>query len=176
MSEGEEGNQIYTSRVGLNYTYLFFYEKKYFNDDYVLSKAIWMQANWHMSVVYSLIYIFACFTGQWYMKSRPRYDMRRALVAWNLVLALFSIIGSVRIWPEFVQTLRTKGLGYSVCINDYTHGVYGCWSWLFILSKVPELFDTAFIVLRKQKLIFLHWYHHATVSQYLFLIILNRKD
>merc|ERR1711971_1026673 len=29
-----------------------------------------------------------------------------------------------------------------------------------------ELFDTAFIVLRKQKLIFLHWYHHLTVMCY----------
>ena len=31
------------------------------------------------------------------------------------------------------------------------------WSWLFTLSKIPELGDTLFIVLRKQQLIFLHW-------------------
>lgn len=36
--------------------------------------------------------------------------------------------------------------------------VCGFWTWLFVLSKLPELGDTIFIVLRKQPLIFLHWY------------------
>ena len=35
--------------------------------------------------------------------------------------------------------------------------------YLFILSKIPELVDTAFIVVRKRSVITLHWYHHFTV-------------
>lgn len=34
------------------------------------------------------------------------------------------------------------------------------------VSPFPKSGDTAFIVLRKQRLIFLHWYHHITVLLY----------
>ncbi len=40
------------------------------------------------------------------------------------------------------------------------------WYLFFTLSKSIELFDTIFIVLRKQKLITLHWVHHVLTLNY----------
>jgi len=48
----------------------------------------------------------------------------------------------------------------------YGGGPCGLWTVFFIVSKIPELIDTVFIVLRKRDLIFLHWYHHITVLLY----------
>merc|ERR1711971_1167215 len=93
---------------------------------------------------------------------------RGALAAWSAGLATFSIIGFSRTFPELMHTLISGGVEESVCNTSYltTNKVSALWTWLFIASKIPELFDTAFIVLRKQKLIFLHWYHHLTVMNY----------
>lgn len=159
-------DNVYVAKSGINYTNLFFYEKKFFNERYIASKKDWMQNNWKLSFLYAFIYIVAVFGGKAYMKNREKFDLRRGLVAWNLVLAAFSLMGSIRVWPEFYYTIKNNGIGHSICNNDYAHGVNGCWGWLFLLSKVPELVDTLFIILRKQQLIFLHWYHHTTVLIY----------
>ncbi|PWU90256.1 putative fatty acid elongase [Trypanosoma cruzi] len=39
----------------------------------------------------------------------------------------------------------------------------GFWIGMFVLSKVPELVDTMFLLLQGKTPPFLHWYHHVTV-------------
>jgi hypothetical protein len=102
-------NGFFQARGGLNYSTLFFYEKKFFNERYVESKKEWMRTNWNLSIFYAFVYIVAVFAGQHFMKSRQKFDLRRALIAWNFVLAAFSIMGTIRVWPEFYHTLSTKG-------------------------------------------------------------------
>ena len=120
---------------------------------------------------------------------RPAFDLRGPLTGWSMFLAMFSIMGAARTLPEFMHTLYTHGFYHSLCIPSFIENdrVSGFWTWMFVLSKVfltaviknsflvikvwppaqvPELGDTIFIVLRKQKLIFLHWYHHITVLIY----------
>lgn len=99
------------------------------------------------------------------MSNRPAFKLKRLLTLWNISLALFSIVGSFRTLPELLHVLRRFGFYHSVCSTSFIEDVKpsGFWTWMFALSKVPELGDTVFIVLRKQNLIFLHWYHHITV-------------
>merc|ERR1711887_411474 len=77
-------------------------------------------------------------------------------------------MGALRTWPELLYTLFNHGFHHSVCIPSFYDGVTGFWAYMFVISKMPELGDTLFIVLRKQQLIFLHWYHHLTVLIYVF--------
>ncbi|KAJ8315908.1 hypothetical protein KUTeg_006542 [Tegillarca granosa] len=126
-----------------------------------------MKEHWADSFIYSGVYLILVFGGKVYMQHRQRYELRPYLALWSGILAIFSIFGSFRTVPEFVSTIRDKGLQYSICQPTFLDvRVTAFWCALFTLSKVYELGDTMFIVLRKQQLIFLHWYHHVTVLIY----------
>ncbi|KAL8431526.1 hypothetical protein Efla_000572 [Eimeria flavescens] len=103
------------------------------------------------------------------MKDRPAYDLRTPLKYWNLTLAVFSLVGMVRIVPQLGLLIWQWGFECSIVgppVYAYGHGAAGLWTLLFIYSKFVELLDTLFIILRKKPLSFLHWYHHATVLLY----------
>jgi len=129
----------------------------------------WFYYNWTMCFYFIAAYLIIIFAGQYYMKSRPPFQLRSELFLWNLVLALFSIFATWRLTTELVYTISHFGFSAAVCdFGSLQHKkAFGIWGQLFAYSKVLELGDTAFIVLRKTPLIFLHWYHHISV---LFLV------
>ena len=47
---------------------------------------------------------------------RAAYELRGALIVWNLLLASFSVAGVARTLPEFLFTLSRHGLYHSLCV------------------------------------------------------------
>lgn len=144
-----------------NYSFIFQFEQKFEHEH----ARDWFNRYWHTSFYAVAIYMIVIFGGQAFMSNRPAFKLRRALTIWNTSLALFSIVGTLRTLPELIHVLAKFGFYHSVCNSSFIEVVKpsGFWTWMFALSKVPELGDTVFIVLRKQNLIFLHWYHHISV-------------
>lgn len=120
-----------------------------------------------LSIWSSVAYVIVVFGGRWVMERKEKFGLNSALALWSGTLAIFSVMGTLRMWPEIIHVLQYEGLYSSACHLGYMqHPVTKFWTCLFVLSKVIELGDTVFIVLRKQPLIFLHWYHHITVLLY----------
>jgi hypothetical protein len=126
-----------------------------------------MQENWQHSITLSVLYALSIYAGQRVMSKRPAFHLDSLLTLWNTGLALFSIMGAIRMSPEFAHVLSRHGFMYSMCTAGYAQiAVTGFWTEMFAFSKALELIDTVFIILRKRRLIFLHWYHHITVLVY----------
>jgi len=122
-------------------------------------------------IVTSLIYLYIVFGGTRYMQDRTRYSLRNSLCLWSSLLALYSMLALYRTSFVIATTFNLNGVRGVVCSNDefYNDSISAFWSATFVISKFFELIDTVFIVLRKQKLIFLHWYHHISVLWFVWI-------
>jgi hypothetical protein len=129
---------------------------------------VWMRdtVGYTLPITAVVLYLLFCYFGQIYMKSREPFNLLGPLAVWNLSLSVFSAWGAMRCIPHVFFLLSEMTFEQSVCAPAYLNyggGACGFAVQMFCLSKLPELIDTVFIVLRKKPLIFLHWYHHVTV-------------
>lgn len=117
---------------------------------------------WWISIILSAIYLVLIYYGVRYMRDRPAFDLRRPLAIWSTVLAIFSFFGALHVLPEGIYAVQ-HGLHYFFCVKKsiVINRTLQFWVWWFSVSKVIEFGDTFFIVMRKQKLSFLHYIHHA---------------
>lgn len=130
---------------------------------------IWTRLNriyWWASILAVVVYLVLVFGGQRLMRNRKPFHLKSLLAGWNLLLAVFSAVGTIRLVPHLLYGLTINHHTYFFCraaSESYGQGPAGLWANMFVWSKFPELLDTAFLVLRKKPISFLHAFHHTTV-------------
>ncbi|XP_035401851.1 elongation of very long chain fatty acids protein 7-like isoform X5 [Cygnus atratus] len=110
-------------------------------------------------------YLHVVALGSFYMRNQKLLKLRGLLVAYNLSMMMLSSY----MFYEFLVTSVLDDYSYLCQPEDNSRSELGmrmarvCW-WFFF-SKVIELLDTVFIILRKkqEQLTFLHVYHHGTM-------------
>merc|ERR1711971_1392915 len=86
------------------------------------------------------VYGVAIFWGQKVMQERKSLNWRKTLAVWNLGLAIFSFIGTVRLLPYSLHIFFNKSMQDVFCHNargSFAGGATGLWVQLFALSKFP---------------------------------------
>ncbi|CBZ32738.1 fatty acid elongase, putative [Leishmania donovani] len=118
-------------------------------------------------LVYSeVLYVLIVFLGPKAMESREPYRLKYLIAAWNLALSFLSLCGTIGVSIMLMHSLEERGMYETTCYLDKNlyDGELTFWLFAFLLSKIPEMLDTVFLVLTKKPIIFLHWYHHLTVT------------
>ncbi|ETW07044.1 hypothetical protein, variant 3 [Aphanomyces invadans] len=159
-----------------------------FENSFMLTwEAQFCRSTMYMCMALCAAYGFSCYVGKKFMRSREAFDLTPALALWNLTLSVFSACGALRTVPFLVHSIYHHGVYHSVCSDatlHYGNGPVGFWVSLFIFSKIPELFDTFFVVIRKKPLRFLHcglyfvamnYTVHAVMYMYYFLTALGYR-
>lgn len=151
------------------------FEEGFFINDYTPT----VRALWSNVMIISVLYIVAVFGGIKLMKNRPAFDLIWPLRFWNLFLAVFSLWGAFRTVPFTLYTYFAIGEAPFICASGsttYNKNAFGLAVCLFVYSKIFELIDTLFLVLRKKPVNFLHWFHHCTVLAYTWDAYANHQN
>lgn len=86
------------------------------------------------------LYLAGIYYGQIYFETRPAWNVKGALAAWNLCLALFSALGFTRCFPYVVHNISTYGFEATLCMDpeqSMGQSATVVWVMMFLLAKIP---------------------------------------
>ena len=145
----------------------------------------WAARAWPVPWALAAAYLLAVWRGRGWLAGGAPLTLARPLLAWNLALAAFSVAGLACLGPALAAEVAARGAAAVLCPASaaasaaaaaaaappslYARGARGAAMLAFMLSKVPELADTAFLLARGRPVSLLHAWHHASVMVYCWL-------
>mmetsp|Transcript_3590 Transcript_3590/g.8646 ORF Transcript_3590/g.8646 Transcript_3590/m.8646 type:complete len:300 (-) Transcript_3590:123-1022(-) len=133
---------------------------------YYARNEIW-GSNYIVPLSTSVIFLTTIFSLRMWMNTRKEpFNLKPYVVIHNYHMFLLSLVMLVAQSYFVYDIFKRHGYDFEVLFCDSerkevrTGGLY-FWLYMFYMSKIYELLDTVFLVLRKKPLTFLHVYHHA---------------
>lgn len=117
------------------------------------------------TIALTILYIFSVIVGKRVMANRDPIKFKYTLFFYNLGLIILNFHISATLFISAYRagySLQCQSVKYSYDVNEYN---IACALWWFYISKLVEMMDTIFFVLRKKnnQISFLHVYHHASM-------------
>ncbi|XP_050425914.1 elongation of very long chain fatty acids protein 4-like [Adelges cooleyi] len=136
--------------------------------DEVVDSWMFMNTPWPVFSTVAVYLLFVLKVGPKMMENRAPYNVKYAMLLYNLVQTLFNgyLTSLVFLTPGAVQYQfkhfchPIPRIDNRVLTNELDKA-----AWYFFISKIMDLLDTVFFVLRKKQahVSFLHVYHHTNM-------------
>ncbi|KAL9552518.1 hypothetical protein MBANPS3_003731 [Mucor bainieri] len=108
-----------------------------------------------------ITYFIVIFGGRYLMTNVAPFKLKAPFMIHNVLLTLVSGILLVLMVEQIFPIFYRHGLMAAICANETWTQPLELLYYLNYLVKYWELIDTIFLVLKKKKLEFLHYYHHS---------------